>query len=78
MSGPTAARSELEKPHIASSFRVPDHSEDEDDVEAQHSVGTESDGSGESAEIPVEGGMTVAFKVHSSSLSHLRQPALTP
>ena len=67
MSGHQATKADdLEKPPtFTSSFRVPDGSEDEDDVEAQHSVATESDGSGESNEIPVEGGMTVAFKVSS-------------
>lgn len=64
MSGHRAGRADLDEkpPTITSSFGLPDD-EEEDDVEAQHSVATESDGSGDSNEIPVEGGMTVAFKV---------------
>ena len=80
MSGHRAGRADLDEkpPTITSSFRLPDD-EEEDDVEAQHSVATESDGSGDSNEIPVEGGMTVAFKVgHSRQLSSYCQPASRP
>jgi len=47
------------------SFRVPDHqSEDSvEDLEAQNFEDMEEDISGDSADVNVEGGMTVAFKV---------------
>ena len=63
MSGYTAAGADPEKPHTVHNGRVPKQSQDEEDIEAQESVGTASDGSGDSTDIPVEGGMTVAFKV---------------
>ncbi|CAK0783380.1 hypothetical protein CVIRNUC_006579 [Coccomyxa viridis] len=62
MSGYTAAGADPEKPHTVHNGRVPKQSQDEEDIEAQESVGTASDGSGDSTDIPVEGGMTVAFK----------------
>ena len=63
MSGYTEAGADPEKPHTVHNGRVPKQSQDEEDIEAQESVGTASDGSGDSNDIPVEGGMTVAFKV---------------
>ena len=63
MSGYTAAGADPEKPHTVHNGRVPKQSQEEEDIEAQESVGTASDGSGDSTDIPVEGGMTVAFKV---------------
>lgn len=47
------------------SFRVPDHQSDNslEDLEAQNFEDMEEDISGDSADVNVEGGMTVAFKV---------------
>ena len=69
MSGYTAAGADPEKPHTVHDGRVPKQAQDEEDIEAQESVGTASDGSGDSTDIPVEGGMTVAFKVCPASPS---------
>ena len=68
MSGCAAAGADPEKPHTVHNGRVPKQSQEEEDIEAQESVGTASDGSGDSTDIPVEGGMTVAFKVCLPSL----------
>ena len=59
MAGGVPDRPAIDDARFTNSFREPD----EDDVEAQHSDDMELDVSDDSAEVNVEGGMTVAFKV---------------
>lgn len=44
-------------------YRVPDVPLESDDIEAQEMIDLDGDISGDSTEMNVEGGMTVAFKV---------------
>ena len=59
MAGGGPDRPPINDAPFTNSFREPD----EDDVEAQHSDDLEVDRSDDSADVNVEGGMTVAFKV---------------
>ena len=59
MAGGGPDRPPINDAPFTNSFRGPD----EDDVEAQHSDDLEVDRSDDSADVNVEGGMTVAFKV---------------